>query len=251
MSMSMRPPLFAAAVLATLFAWAPAYAAVPVLTAPVHIDATGLTFDSAASGRAETLISDMNGVATFALPNVADQLALDSVSYGFMHKTYAGLFQLNARPGYKITGYALSGEFGGIRTVPAVPAGLTGTAGVAATRAALSIGARLPDGSSLPTRSHSLADLNGSDGFTLSSGALDQTGALALELGGYTYGFGTPSTWNDGRWSTMAPSTAEVWLKDSLRLTVYTTAVPEPHSYALMLAGLALVGGIARRRRQA
>lgn len=243
--MSTRPPLFAAAVLATLFVWAPAHAA-----APVHIDATGLSFDSAASGRAETLISDINGVATFALPNAADRLAFEHVSYGFLHKTYAGLFQLNTRPGYKITGYALSGEFGGTRTVPAVPDGLTGTTGAAATRAALSIGARLPDGSGLPSRSHSLADLNGSDGFTLSSGPLDHTGALALELDGYTYGFGKPSTWMDGGWTSTAPSTADVWLKDSLRLTVYTTAVPEPHSYALMLAGLALVGGIARRRRQ-
>ncbi|CUI05764.1 hypothetical protein BN2497_6305 [Janthinobacterium sp. CG23_2] len=249
--MTMRPPLFAAAVLATLFAWAPAHAAVPVLAAPVHIDTTGLTFDTAASARAETLISDINGVATFALPNAADQLAFGSVSYGFLHQTYAGLFQLNTRPGYKITGYSLSGEFGGTRTVQAVPDGLTGTVGTAATRAALSIGAHLPDGSGWTTRSHSLADLNGSDGFTLSSGPLDHTGALALELDGYTYGFGTPSTWKDGNWSSTAPSTADVWLKDSLRLTVYTTAVPEPHSYALMLAGLALVGGLARRRNKA
>jgi hypothetical protein len=90
MSMTMRPPLFAAAVLATLFAWAPAHAAVPVPAAPVHIDATGLTFDTAASGRAETLISDMNGVAIFALPNAADQLPLEQASYGFFHNTYSG-----------------------------------------------------------------------------------------------------------------------------------------------------------------
>lgn len=244
--MTMRPPLFAAAVLATLFAWAPAHAA-----APVHIDATGLTFDTAASGRAETLISDIDGVAIFALPNAADQLPLENYSYGFDHNTYSGLFQLNTRPGYKITGYSLSGEFGGNRTVTAVPEGMNGTAGVAATRAALSIGAHLPDGSGMPTRSHALADLNGTGSFTLSSGPLDHTGLLALQLDGYTYGFSKPSTWRDGNSYYTAPSTADIWLKDSLRLTVYTTAVPEPHSYALMLAGLALVGGIARRRKQA
>jgi hypothetical protein len=44
--------------------------------------------------------------------------------------------------------------------------------------------------------------------------------------------------------------TPQVYLDDvSLNLAFPVAAVPEPESYALMLAGLAIVGGIVRRRR--
>lgn len=33
-------------------------------------------------------------------------------------------------------------------------------------------------------------------------------------------------------------------------LTVYTTAVPEPESYAMLLAGLGVMAALARRRRK-
>ena len=45
------------------------------------------------------------------------------------------------------------------------------------------------------------------------------------------------------------PFTGGGFLIDDINLTV-TTAVPEPESYALMLAGMAVVGGTVRRRRR-
>ncbi len=41
----------------------------------------------------------------------------------------------------------------------------------------------------------------------------------------------------------------ESWAMDNLRVSV--TPVPEPETYALLLAGLGLMGSVARRRRQA
>lgn len=41
------------------------------------------------------------------------------------------------------------------------------------------------------------------------------------------------------------------WSFDGSNLTYAVAAVPEPETYAMMLAGLMLVGGIARRRRNA
>lgn len=238
--MTLRPTAVAAIALATLCAWAPAQAA-----GPVHIEASSLTFDTDASARAETLVSDVGGVVTFSLPNPADSLGQDGSYFGFFHHTYNGQFQLNARAGYKITGYALSGEFGGAIRVSPIPQDQTGTLGVATTRASLSLA---DSRGAAPVLTHSLADLNGVDGFTLASAPLDHAGALTLQLGGFVYGFNMPTTTEQG-WT--FSSTANIALADSLRLTVYTTTVPEPHSYALMLAGLALVGGIARRRKRA
>ncbi|MDQ1813375.1 PEP-CTERM sorting domain-containing protein [Massilia sp. CCM 9210] len=117
----------------------------------IHLESSGIMFDTAWSQRAETLVSDVNGAATFSLVNAVDYLRFPNQFNYF--NDYEGQFQLTARSGYKVTGYSLSGGFRGDIHVGQSPNG--------------------------------------------------------------------------------------------------TQAVPEPHTYAMTLAGLALLAGVARRRKRA
>ncbi len=57
----------------------------------------------------------------------------------------------------------------------------------------------------------------------------------------YTHTFG------NGQWNDL--SNVDSYLGAKRGVVEITTAVPEPETYALMLAGLGVIGGIARRRR--
>ncbi|WP_229210258.1 PEP-CTERM sorting domain-containing protein [Duganella sp. CF517] len=94
-----------------------------------------------------------------------------------------------------------------------------------------------------------LSNLN----WTLGAGTYWLTGTSA---------FGTSATWTTGNTANYALSTAAgVWsgglenalspaaLIEGTQLAV--SAVPEPETYAMMLAGVALVAGMARRRQRA
>ncbi|NHZ64780.1 PEP-CTERM sorting domain-containing protein [Massilia genomosp. 1] len=91
---------------------------------------------------------------------------------------------------------------------------------------------------------------------SFASGVLDQAGAFDVTFEGYAYGAASPAIW-----TTFDPDTgprnhygfwgAVMELKDPLLLTAYTEAVPEPHTYAMTLAELALLAGMARRRNRA
>ncbi|HEX8614670.1 MAG TPA: PEP-CTERM sorting domain-containing protein [Telluria sp.] len=219
----------------------------------VHIETSSLTFDTGWSQRPETLVSDVNGAATFSLVN-----AVDSLRYPNMwqyNSEYSGMFELSARAGYKVTGYTLSGGFTGLVHVGRSPDG-SGRPGGADTSAGAWFSAQdAASGVYLSSSSYSASNLQGSGDFTFASGALDQTGAFHLSFDGYAYGWASPAIWTTydpetGPTNNYAFSRAEIGLKSPLLLTVYTQAVPEPHAYALTLAGLALMAGMVRRRKR-
>ncbi|CUI05762.1 PEP-CTERM sorting domain-containing protein [Massilia antarctica] len=239
--------------LAALLAFAPLHA-----SAATHLDTRAFSFDSATPGRADTLIADGSGATTISLLGAHDMLKYDASYEYWDRKVYQGVFQLNLHAGYKITGYSLMGTFSGERYVGQFPAGanldiMPVNWATAHASADVAIRADLPaTGGMIAPRSHAELNLNGTDGFTLDSGPLDHAGPLNLYVEGNAYAEATDAEWwyvNYGYFG-RDTSRARIELSGPLLLTVYTQAVPEPHTYALTLAGLALISGALRRRRR-
>jgi hypothetical protein len=222
--------------------------------AAVHIEASGVVFDNGWAQRPETLVSDVNGAATFSLFD-----AVDALRYPYMwqyNNQYSGMFQLSARAGYKVTGYSFSGRFVGEHYIGRSPDGSGRPGGADTSAGADSYLQDAVTGEVSGFRSYAVGNVQGTAGFTLDSGPLDRTDAFYLAFGGWAYGWASPAIWttydpNTGPTNNYDFSRAEIGLNGPLLLTVYTQAiaVPEPHTYALTLAGLALLAGAVRRRR--
>ncbi len=251
MPLSARRIAGTAATVATLFVSQCAVANV------VHIETSSLTFDTSWSREAETLVSDVKGAATFSLVNVVSALRYPGQFNYF--NDYEGVFRLSARDGYKVTGYTLTGGLFGSVYVGRSPDGSGRPGGADTSAAFMSRAQDAVTGETLAQHGWSSANLQGNVDFSYYSGVLNRTGAFNLSVDGYAYGQASPAVW-----TTFEPevgpvnhydfSRAEVGLKDPLLLTVYTealaVAVPEPHTFALTLTGLALLAGVVRRRRR-
>ncbi len=73
------------------------------------------------------------------------------------------------------------------------------------------------------------------------------SGTEVISLTGLTAGQHTVNLW--GRWTNVVGLAAGSSLVSAGSISGAVTAVPEPESYAMMLAGLMVMGTIARRRK--
>lgn len=224
---------------------------------PVHLEASGVVFDNGWAQRPETLVSDVNGAATFSLFDPIDGLRYP---YQWQYNLqYSSMFLLSARAGYKVIGYSLSGRFAGEHYIAHSPDGSGRPGGADTSAGADSYMQDAVTGDIFGFQSYAVGNLQGSADFTLHSGPLDQANPFYVAFSGWAYGWASPAIWttydpDTGPTNNYAFSRAEIGLGDPLLLTVYTqalaVAVPEPHSLALTLGGLALLAGVVRRRRR-
>lgn len=211
---------------------------------PARIDTAAFSMVNQWGDSADVLLSDTNGVTRIGLTSAADNLSAYTSRYQ-QGNFYAGLFEVTVHPGYRVTGFSFSGTFEGVLDVPPNPDGSPGN-GFAfnSGNVEFSAGSR-PYGVFYGEHSQRFDMLDGAIPFTMSSGQLSLTTDFNLSLQGLILvsAYPTVTPQNPGGIDSFA----------SLRLanpvfTIYTTAVPEPATYAMLLAGMAIVG-LARRRR--
>lgn len=214
---------------------------------PKQIEASSFTMQNDWAYEADTISSDANGVTRIRLNDAAGDLTSASNFYE-NGNAYQGWFGVTLREGYRMTGFSLSGtlvgDLGGAATPGQQPGPGVSDNGIkfnlSASNAASATSSRL-------FQQHTM--INGSLPFVLASDALSMTGEVSMYLWSplrvYSAPYRLPGH-PDG------PPGTEIYPLISLKvlnptLTIYTSAVPEPSTWGMLLAGVAVIGLVRRR----
>lgn len=230
--------------------------------ATTHLETTALTLDNVSVGYMDdaVLLSDVNHVATFGLSDLQRTVnwsvggtgSNDDGDYGF------SAYHIGLRSGYKVTRVEFSGTIVG-ELMPAAGGESTdwyrSSPGEAHNGSVLS----LATGDDVWSGAHGhqetqVVDVNGSQAFSL----LGNTGPLehdfVASIGASVHVSSEPGMWyriNDEAPIVYTDSSAALHMENGQLRITYAAVVPEPGAYVMLLAGLAMVGALARRRAQA
>ncbi len=160
-------------------------------------------------------------------------------SGGVPFATQAIHVTVSANAGYQLSAFSLAESGGYSRTGNDVTVGVTGTFGATDIEGTTGNYIPMPIAADAPF-----------DGATSSWSSLTAISLPAAGWGGVDGVVGSVSLLISNQLfaTALAGSTASIY-KDFVGVTVVTAPVPEAETYALMLAGLGLVGFMARRRR--
>ncbi|NHZ36359.1 PEP-CTERM sorting domain-containing protein [Massilia sp. CCM 8692] len=150
-----------------------------------------------------------------------------------------------------MTGFSVSGTmFGGLGAITE-PGGLPGNGNTKNTMR-MDLGAYTPATGSVSDMRVDYSMIDGKLPFVLASTPLSLTGEVSLSM----WNMVTVTSWPynlpgypDGPPGQLVYTLASMQVLNPT-LTIYTSAVPEPETYAMLLAGMAVIG-LARRRRRA
>ncbi|ATQ78548.1 hypothetical protein CR152_31555 [Massilia violaceinigra] len=224
-----------------------ALASVSTAHATARIDTAAFSIVNQWGDSPDVLLSNGNGVTRIGLTSAAD--SLDAFTSRYQEGNfYAGLFEVTVHAGYRVTGFSFSGTFAGVLDVAPNPNGTPGN-GFAFNSGNIefSAGSR-PHGVFYGEHTQRVDMLDGALPFTMSSGQLSLTTDFNLSLQGLILVSAYPTV------TSQYPSGIDSFA--SLRVvnpvfTIYTMAVPEPETYGMLLAGIAVIGLVRRRRRPA
>lgn len=234
---------------AALFALALASAPVHA-QGPITIDASHFSMENGWAYQSDVIASDANGVTRISLTDAAKTLNVSS-NFGDNGDGYSGNFDVTLRPGYRMTGFSVSGTIFGELGEITEPGGLPAN-GQTENAMRMDLGAYTPATGSVASMQVKYSMIDGKLPFVLASAPLSLTGRVSLSM----WNLLTVSSWPyylpghpDGGMGMEIRTLASIQVLNPT-LTIYTSAVPEPETWAMLLAGMAVIG-LARRRRPA
>ncbi|WP_187367160.1 hypothetical protein [Massilia mucilaginosa] len=211
---------------------------------PARIDTAAFSIVNQWGDAADMLLSDANGVTRIGLVAAASDLFVTTSRYS-EGNFYGGLFEVTVHSGYRVTGLSFSGTFEGTLKVAPNPDGTPGN-GFAYNSGNIefSAGSR-PYGILYGEHTQRVDMLDGAVPLTMSSEGLSLTTDFNLSLQGMVLVSAYPSE------TPQDPSGIDSFA--SLRVvnpvfTIYTMAVPEAEAWAMLVAGLGVVGSVALRK---
>lgn len=226
------------------------------------IETQGFTIDDR-WGVSLKLLSDSNNVAKFDLTNIAtiDYSVTERYEWNGGDMKF-DFFSVSARDGYRVTSIEYSGVISG-ELIPAPdypdkwPNSYWG--GTATNSSQATFSAYDPDAhpANYVQKVLTFNNLNETVPFSLQNSTLLLPQAFQIDLNvsawlGLTPGGGDwfPGQGDEGYYSWTTPSTTKLRVLNPVLTLTYAplSAVPEPSTYAMLLAGLALCGIVRRRR---
>ncbi|MCY0914773.1 VPLPA-CTERM sorting domain-containing protein [Massilia sp. H27-R4] len=222
-----------------------ALASVSTAHATSRVDTVAFSIVDQWGASPDMLLYNSNGLTRIGLSSAASSLGAYTSRYS-EGNFYAGLFEVTVHAGYYVTGFAFSGTFEGALDVASNPNGTPGN-GYAFNSGNIefSAGSR-PYGVFYGEHTQRVDMLDGAVPFTMSSGHVSLATDFNLSLQGLIMVSAYPSV--TPQYPSGIDSFASLRVANPM-LTIYTSAVPEPASYGMLLAGVAVIG-LVRRRRQ-
>lgn len=204
-----------------------------------------------------TLLSDAGGVTKLGMTSLGTSLGMDTAGQSTSNgDLYTGMFDITVRDGYRVTGFSFAATLVGVLQVAEAPPGTsTILPGSASNRGSLEVQAlTAPYGQRIAGESFRQESLNGTQNVLLQGSGVSLTDSFTMMITGSSYINAMLGqyrvTGDEYSYDVSLPAYASYRIVNPT-LTIFTSPVPEPGSYAMLLAGLALCGAAGLRRRGA
>lgn len=212
------------------------------------IDTSAFTFTTSSSDL--VLLSQDATTAQIQVDSLSSSLDTDLIDSGgsYIH----GIFDGVVKTGYRIVSFTLSANLTGVLDITPLPQNcaldeVSCLPGSATNRAELRW--VMTDGSAQALVER--RDFAGQEMLVATSAPLSLEGEFQFVTESTLYGSHTDGevSWAGSEWTTYLPSRAYIGFEGPVVLTVQVAAIPEPGTYAMLLAGLGLLGWAARGKR--